>query len=155
MATEHGPEDHCTVLRDAQDWSIGKQMKRASVLYGMAGINRRNFVKLGGLSLLLTACGQQFTQARSVQEFPPGLFDPTDMGDEPLPDNYFRSFGRDQLAPVYDPTFVTASEVPWPDDEIVIGVNINGTQRAYPVGFLSNREIVNDQIDDIPLLVTW
>ena len=134
-------------------------MSRCGVVNNMTALRRsgkaKHFTWFVLVALFLTACGEGFTQARSSQAFPPGLFDPTETDDEPLPDNYFLSWRRDQLAPVYDPTFVGATEVPWPDDEIVIGVNINGTQRAYPVGFLSNREIENDQIDDIPLLVTW
>ena len=125
----------------------------------MVNRSRRNVIKRGALftlsSAVLAACGQSFTQVRTANAFPPGLFDPTESGDEPLPEGYFLSWGRDQITPVYEPTFVGASEVRWPDDEIVIGVDINGQQRAYPVGFLSNRELVIDQIDDIPILVSW
>ena len=105
--------------------------------------------------LVLTACAPEFSQSIDRQRFPEGLFDPTDVRDVELPDGYLRSWGRDQLAPVYDPTFITADQVPWDDDEVIIGVNINGVQRAYPVGFLSSRELVIDQIDDIPILVSW
>ena len=87
--------------------------------------------------------------------FPPGLFDPTDVPGVMLPEGYFRSWGRALIRPVYAPNFVGPSGGQWPDEELVIGVNINSQQRAYPVGFLSTREIVIDQIDDIPLLVTW
>ena len=105
--------------------------------------------------LILTACAPEFSQSIDRQRFPEGLFDPTDVRGVELPEGYLRSWGRDQLAPVYDPTFITAEQVPWDDDEVIIGVNINGQQRAYPVGFLSSRELVIDQIDDIPILVSW
>ena len=106
-------------------------------------------------ALILTACGESFTQPITENAFDPELFDPTDEDDVVLPEGYFRSWGRDRIIPVYEPIYVGADGVPWPDDEVVIGVNINGQQRAFPVGFLSNRELVIDQIDDIPLLVTW
>lgn len=106
------------------------------------------------LALILAACGESFTQTVSEDVFPPDLFDPTETG-ESLPENYAVFFERDQIIPVYEPTFVGAGEVDWPDDEVVIGIDVNGEQRAYPVGFLSNREIVNDWIDDTPILVTW
>ena len=41
------------------------------------------------------------------------------------------------------------------DDEIVLGVLINGRPRAYPLGFLSFGEHVNDRIGRHPVLVTW
>lgn len=121
-------------------------------------------------ALVLTACGESFTQAITEDAFDPNLPDPTEIprqsgrdgflsevapANAELPDGYFLSFERDQIVPVYEPTFVGADGVRWPDDEVVIGVNINGQQRAYPVGFLSNRELVIDQIDDIPILVSW
>ncbi len=106
-------------------------------------------------SSVLAACGVSVRQSASQMVFPPGLFDPTDVPGVMLPEGYFRSWGRDLIRPVYEPNFVGPSGVQWPDEELVIGVNINSQQRAYPVGFLSTREIVIDQIDDIPLLVTW
>lgn len=106
------------------------------------------------LALVLTACGESFTQARTANAFDQRLFDPTESGIG-LPDDYHVAWSRDRITPVYEPTFVGADDVPWDDDELVIGININGQQRAYPVGFLSNREIVNDQVDDIPIVVSW
>lgn len=132
--------------------------------------NRKNATWLVLFALILTACGESFTQTITENAFDPNLPDPTEIPRESgrdgffsdvapanaeLPEGYFLSFERDQIIPVYEPTFVDAGGVPWPDDEVVIGVNINGQQRAYPVGFLSNRELVIDQIDDIPILVSW
>ena len=105
--------------------------------------------------LVLAACSGGGGQAITANSFPPDLFDPTEERDGELPEGYFLSWGRDRIAPVYEPTYVGPQAVDWPDDEVVIGININGQQRAFPVGFMSNRELVIDQIDDIPLLVTW
>lgn len=42
------------------------------------------------------------------------------------------------------------------DDSVqVIGVNINGESRAYPIPFLSRHEIVNDEIGGERLAITW
>lgn len=86
--------------------------------------------------------------------FFPDLYDPTDAGEE-LPDDYRQALPRDAINPVYEPSFIAASGVDWPDDELVIGVDLNGEQRAYPVGFLTFREIVIDIHRGIPTMVTW
>jgi hypothetical protein len=62
---------------------------------------------------------------------------------------------RDAIAPVYEPEFVPAAEARLSPEELVIGVEIAGRARAYPVGFLNWREMVNDRIGPIPFLVTW
>jgi hypothetical protein len=62
---------------------------------------------------------------------------------------------RDGIAPIYEPEFVPASESGYKDDELVLGVAINGEARAYPVGVLNGREMVNDELAGTPILVTW
>ena len=37
----------------------------------------------------------------------------------------------------------------------VIGVNINGERRAYPIPYLSAHEIVNDVVGGQPIAATW
>ena len=85
---------------------------------------------------------------------PASVYDPV-LADEVLPEGYRQLLGRDDIAPVYDPSFVNADGVGWPDESLVIGVDIDGEARAYPVGFLNRREIVNDRHQGIPTLVTW
>ena len=41
------------------------------------------------------------------------------------------------------------------DDEKVIGLEINGVVRAYPLRILSHHELVNDQVNGEPILVSW
>ncbi len=62
---------------------------------------------------------------------------------------------RDSIAPIYDPTFVSAEEAPYDDNELVIGVEINGQAKAYAIGPLNGREMVNDTLGGVPILVTW
>ncbi|MGI9608189.1 MAG: DUF3179 domain-containing (seleno)protein, partial [Acidimicrobiales bacterium] len=106
-----------------------------------------------GVALLAAACGADDLEDRAARGgFFPDLLDPTET-DEARPDNYRESLPRDAITPVYDPSFVAASGVDWPEDELVIGVEFDGEARAYPVGFLTWREIVIDNHRGIPTLV--
>lgn len=69
--------------------------------------------------------------------------------------DYRQSLSRDAILPVYDPAFIGVEQADLRSDELVMGVEIEGEARAYPVGFLRFREMVNDQIGPIPFLVTW
>lgn len=62
---------------------------------------------------------------------------------------------RDAIAAIVDPEFAPASAPTLPDDELVIGVELGGEARAYPVRVLSAHEIVNDEIGGQPFAVTW
>ena len=61
----------------------------------------------------------------------------------------------DAIRPIYDPSFVTATDAPLLDDDLVIGVSLNGDSRAYPVRLLRQREMVNDVVGGVPILATW
>lgn len=69
--------------------------------------------------------------------------------------DYRQSVPPDGIRPIYDPDFVPADEARIEDDDLVIGVEIEGVARAYPVGALNFREMVNDRIGAVPFLVTW
>ncbi len=62
---------------------------------------------------------------------------------------------RDAIRPIYEPAMVPAGEVSYADDELVMGIAIDGEAKAYPVGVLNSREMVNDELAGIPILVTW
>ena len=62
---------------------------------------------------------------------------------------------RDSIEPIYNPQFWKAAEARYEDDELVIGVEINGEAKAYAIGPLNAREIVNDTLGGVPILVTW
>ena len=62
---------------------------------------------------------------------------------------------RDAIKPVYRPKFVPAQSAVLNPQDLVIGVAINGESRAYPVGLLISREMVNDRVGGVPILVTW
>jgi len=63
---------------------------------------------------------------------------------------------RDGIPSIDNPKFVPLSEI---DDiaptEPVIGLEVNGVARAYPLRVLTWHEIVNDQIGGLPVAVTY
>ena len=80
------------------------------------------------------------------------VFDPTLGGAGPT--GFRPLLPRDQIEPVYQPRFTRASGVTWNPEDLVIGVNLEGEARAYPIGFLTQREMVVDNHRGIPTLVT-
>ena len=90
----------------------------------------------------------------NVRVDPAGVYNPVLAG-EPLPDGFRQILPRDAIAPVYEPEFVDGRDIGWPGDAQVIGVSSGGEAKAYPVSFLNGREMVVDEIDGIPILVTW
>ena len=61
----------------------------------------------------------------------------------------------DGIRPIYEPEFVEAPVSPLNDDELVMGVAIQGEAKAYPVSVLRFREMVDDELGGLPILVTW
>ena len=51
----------------------------------------------------------------------------------------------------------TDEKVTLEDDEMVLGVEINGQSRAYPINMLKGplREIINDRLGDTDIAATW
>ncbi|GMR10247.1 MAG: hypothetical protein BMS9Abin28_1068 [Anaerolineae bacterium] len=66
-----------------------------------------------------------------------------------------RLIGPDGIRPIYEPRFVAAADAPLEDDELVIGISIEGEAKAYPITVLRFREMVNDELGGLPILVTW
>lgn len=61
----------------------------------------------------------------------------------------------DGIRPIYDPTFISAEAAGLQAGELVMGVAMDGEAKAYPVTVLRIREMVNDEMAGIPILVTW
>jgi hypothetical protein len=62
----------------------------------------------------------------------------------------------DCIPSVDNPEFVSTSESGWlEDDDLVIGLERNGTAKAYPLRILNLHEIVNDEISGEPVAVTY
>ena len=69
---------------------------------------------------------------------------------------YFDSArSRDAIRPIYHPVIVLPSDAKLQPKDLVIGVSLGGESRAYPIVTLRNREMVNDELAGVPILVTW
>ncbi len=62
---------------------------------------------------------------------------------------------QDAIRPIDRPEYDAASRSTLQPQELVIGVELRGQARAYPIRVLSAHEIVNDEIGGQPFLVTW
>jgi hypothetical protein len=61
---------------------------------------------------------------------------------------------KDGIPSIDDPRLVDISKSEFSQDELIIGVYLNGEARAYPYGILNWHEIINDKIGDLPITVT-
>ena len=61
----------------------------------------------------------------------------------------------DGIRPVYAPEFETAENVSLQGGELIIGISLGGEAKAYPITVLQFREMVDDDLAGIPILVTW
>ena len=62
---------------------------------------------------------------------------------------------RDRIPPIDNPEFDPASEAGWSDPEPGLLLVLGDTARFYPLAMLIVHEIVNDEIDGRPVLVTY
>jgi len=63
---------------------------------------------------------------------------------------------KDGIPSIDKPKFVKSSESEFiSDDDLVIGIDINGEQRAYPLFIMVWHEIVNDEVGGVPVAVTY
>ncbi len=62
---------------------------------------------------------------------------------------------KDGIPSIDNPRFDTAENTPFDQDELVIGVVINGEAKAYPFGILNWHEIVNDTVGGNNVSVTY
>ncbi len=64
---------------------------------------------------------------------------------------------KDAIPAIRAPEFVGAAGAEaWMNaEEPIIGVELDGDARAYPVAMLSRHEIVNDTVGGAPIAVTW
>lgn len=64
----------------------------------------------------------------------------------------------DAIPAISNPGFyesLEAADESYGDDDLVLGIEINGDSRAYSVPLLSRHEIVNDVVGSEPVAVTW
>ncbi|NNE00279.1 MAG: DUF3179 domain-containing protein [Pirellulaceae bacterium] len=58
---------------------------------------------------------------------------------------------------ITDPPIVAADKVQLDDNDLVLGVQLDGKARAYPLNQLTGpmREIINDELAATPIAATW
>lgn len=72
------------------------------------------------------------------------------------PDAIVTVLPKDAIPAILSPSFEEGKKIQWLDEkDSVVGVEINGDSRAYPVSTLSRHEIVNDKVGGVPIAVTW
>ena len=74
------------------------------------------------------------------------------------PDSYNpRQVLRKPIRPITDPTIIEAEATDTAPNELVIGVEVNGAARAYPINQLNGpqREIINDVLGGTAIAATW
>ena len=84
-----------------------------------------------------------------------GLADATHQGWTFSLEDFRQVVTPDGIPPIYNPVLVLADTAPLDDQDLVLGVEIGGDSRAYPVGTMNGREMVNDQVGGVPILVSW
>ena len=62
---------------------------------------------------------------------------------------------KDGIPSIDNPEFDTAKTTSFPDNETVIGVEINGEAVAYPFGIMNWHEIVNDTVGGLNITVSY
>ncbi|WP_411894242.1 DUF3179 domain-containing protein [Winogradskyella sp. A2] len=80
---------------------------------------------------------------------------PTDSWLIPVGDVKDGGPGKDGIPSIENPMFNLASETTMDDDEIVVGIKIGNTIRAYPHFILDYHEIVNDIIDTENISISY
>jgi hypothetical protein len=90
---------------------------------------------------LVSACALLiFASAAGAQEIPEGV-------EQILP--------RGQIAAVFDPVFVPASEAEIPGEAWVLGVVVEGEAKAYSLNLLNRHEVVNDRTGNTAFAAVW
>ena len=63
---------------------------------------------------------------------------------------------RDAIMPIAEPIYGPPDSLPWlDDDDLVIGYDSGDKAYAYPVNVLDFHELVNDVIQDVPVLISY
>jgi len=62
---------------------------------------------------------------------------------------------KDGIPSIDTPEFDTSATTPFQEDDIVIGVVINGEAKAYPYNIMNWHEIVNDTVGGVNVTVTY
>ncbi len=62
---------------------------------------------------------------------------------------------KDGIPSIDDPQFDTAATTPFAEEDLVIGLVVNGEARAYPYNIMNWHEIVNDTVGGVNISVSY
>jgi len=117
-------------------------------------------VVLGGVAVLLFVAGDRIQKLTEpgldpIEEFA----EPNDLDDPAEAEGFEPIYGVEEKAAITGVTTIPASEVgdEIEDDELLIGVVIDGSPRAYVIDTLTgpDREVLNDTLAGQPIAATW
>ncbi len=100
-------------------------------------------ISLASITLLLFGCGTPVTESDSTHP------------------EFIALSAKPAQNPITEPPIKRVSELDdsyyLQDDDLVLGVGLNGDYRAYPLSQLTGpkQEVINDYLGDQPILVTW
>ena len=100
-------------------------------------------ISLGSITLLLFGCGTSVTESDSTHP------------------EFIALSAKPAQNPITEPPIKRVAELDdsyyLRDDDLVLGVELNGDYRAYPLNQLTGpkQEVINDYLGDQPILVTW
>ena len=112
------------------------------------------FLGLSAVAIWAISFEDRAQVAAGPVQVPADVPDPVRLG-EPVPPGFRQLLPRDAILPVYNPTFKDAASTDWDEDALIVGVELDGEAKAYPVSFLNRREMVIDWIGGTPILVSW
>ncbi|MDP6513772.1 MAG: DUF3179 domain-containing (seleno)protein [SAR202 cluster bacterium] len=127
---------------------------------------------LAGMSSLALACGPSETSATPAALGEPASSSPPTVqpaspsasevpltqssGDAAARDLSGGANRRSPFVPLDNPEFLTAEDASFlGDDNLIMGLELEGQARAYPIGMVYYHHVVNDMVDGRPMLVTY
>jgi hypothetical protein len=92
-----------------------------------------------------------------VRAAPPRVLNGFDLSPASVPVDEILRGGppRDGIPALDSPPTVAAGSAPWRDDEMMVGVEMPGGARAYPLAILVWHELINDTVGGRPILVSY
>lgn len=75
-----------------------------------------------------------------------------------IADEFQFGIGKNAIRPISDPQFIHSGISSFPDTDatfLVMGVSLNGDDRAYPIDVMSRHEVVTEKFDDAHVSVAY
>ncbi len=102
------------------------------------------------MSSLLISCNSVSTESGSSNT------PPSDSEWLVPEDQIFAGAGRDDIPSIDNPSFLPVEEITFlADDELILGIKIDGVIKGYPHQILNYHEIVNDRVSGTPVALTF